>query len=86
MCERTQITRDHPDYDAVTTILRNQPDLLMSEPSFIRVPDERAWIVHPDHGRPYLEVEVWALDADGRLRILDDDAVIEAERRKVWID
>ena len=83
---KQQITRDHPDYDAVTTILRNQPDLLVSTPTFIRVPDERAWIVHPEHGRPYLEVEVWALDADGYPRILDGDALIEPDRRKVWID
>lgn len=87
MCERTQITRDHPDYNAVTAILRSQPDLLVLDPAFIRVPDERAWLVRPERGRPYLEVEVWALDADGRpRRILDGDAVIEPARRTVWID
>lgn len=86
MCERTQITRGHPDYNAVTAILRSQPDLVVLDPAFIRVPDERAWLVRPERGRPYLEVEVWALDADGRPRILDGDAVIEPARRTVWID
>lgn len=47
MCERTQITRDHPDYNAVTAILRSQPDLVVLDPAFIRVPDERAWLVRP---------------------------------------
>lgn len=61
-------------------------DMVVLDPAFIRVPDERAWLVRPERGRPYLEVEVWALDADGRPRILDGDAVIEPARRTVWID
>lgn len=85
-----QITRDHPDYANVTTILRDQPDLLVNPPnggSFLRVPDESVRLVHPDQGRPYLEVPVWVVE-DGDIVWPDPDAgpVEEPDPRIIWID
>ena len=87
----TQITRDHPDYDAVTGILWAQPGLVMlSEGNlqgpFIRVSDERAWWV-TTNGKRHLEVEVFALDpTTADILIEDGAAVIEPNRRPIYID
>lgn len=56
-----QITRRHPQYDAVTAILRRYPDLhLPAQPNLLRVPDEQVW----RDGR-VLRVTVWKLGTDG---------------------
>ena len=90
MMRTEQITRDHPDYHHVCDILRLYPELVgrNGERDFIRVPDEQAWMVYPDTGRPYLEVEVFKLD-DNREPVIDWDAcdvVVEDEHLAIYID
>jgi hypothetical protein len=68
-----QITRDHPQYDAVTEILRRYPHLRVpAQPNMLRVPDEQVWI----DGRVLL-VTVWKLGADGDVIWSDGAGLVE---------
>lgn len=70
-----RITRDHPQYDAVTKVLMRQPDLRVpAQPGTLRVPDGR--------------VQVWQIAPDGDVRFNEagDKALTEPEFKRIPLD
>ncbi|AUV61637.1 hypothetical protein SEA_CLARK_77 [Gordonia phage Clark] len=89
MPHRVQITREHPHFDATLAIIRQYPDLMNPThpmPGATRVPKDRCWMVYPDAGRPYIEVEVFELGEHGEFLVRDGGIAIEADRRRIYID
>lgn len=79
-----RITRDHPQYDAVTAVLMRQPDLRVpAQPGTLRVPDGRVW----RNGRELL-VQVWQIGPDGHVRFNEagDKALTEPEFKRIPLD
>lgn len=89
MARRERITRAHPYFESALAIIRQHPDLLHHahpNPGATRVPKGCCWMVYPDAGRPYLEVEVWELGQHGELVVRDGTVAREANRRRIYID
>lgn len=80
-----RITRTHPQYNAVTTILMRYPELRVpANPDMLRVPDEHVWL----HGRELL-VQVWKIDpSTGGIKLNDahDQALTEPGFIQIPID